>query len=109
MALSPTVLYRGQPGTTATALYTVADTSGKYALVKSIVIHNPTASAVGLALHSVASGDSAEDANKFFDAEIASGDTVMIEGVFVLGQDETLNAIAGTADAVTVVVSGAVN
>lgn len=109
MALDPTVLYRGQPGATSTTLYTVTNTAGKFAIVKNIMIHNPTAGAVGLELYSVASGGSAADANKFFDATIAVGDTVMIDLSMVLVQNETLRAIAGSAASITLIVSGVAN
>jgi hypothetical protein len=107
--LLPTVLYRGQPGDTSTTLYTVTDTSGKYAIVKNIFIHNASEDEQSIALHSVASGGSASDANKFFDGTLDAGKTVMIDASLVLVQNETLRAIAGAATSVTVIVSGVAN
>lgn len=107
--LLPAVLYRGQPGATSTTLYTVTNTAGKYAIIKNIVVHNPTADIESIELYSVASGGSAADANQFFGAEIEAGETVMFDLSMVLGQNETLRAVAGSASSITVIVSGVVN
>ncbi len=107
--LVPTCLYRGQPGSSSTTLYTVTDSADKYAIIKNIMIHNADSVARNLELYSVASGGSVAAANKFWDADIAAGETVQIDISMVLGRNETLRAIAGSASAVTLIVSGVIN
>jgi len=106
MALRPKVLYRGQPGTTDTLLYTAPSTNTFYTIVKTILIHNTTSVAVNIKLYTAPSGGTAADSNKFFDADIAANGTVMIDGSILLDFQETLRAIAGSANAITLNISG---
>lgn len=108
MALQPVCLYRGVPSSTGSTLYAVDDIPGKFAIIKSILIHNPTPVPGSVSLYSIASGDSSGADNQFFSGEIAAADTVMIDGLIVLGQDESLYGVTSN-DEITVIVSGVVN
>lgn len=108
--LTPTVLYRGQPASTTTTLYTVTNTVGKYAIIKNIMICNPTASAATISVASVASGGSESDANRFMkDVPVAAKTTIQMDVTLVLGQNESLRATASASTTLTVLVSGVIN
>lgn len=110
LVLVPTVLYRGQPAATTTTLYTVANTTGKYAIVKNILICNTTGATATLSLASVASGGSESDANRFVkNASISPYTTDFLDLVLVLGQNESLRATASAAATLTLIISGVVN
>lgn len=110
VTLTPKKLYKGQPGTTSTTLYTVANTVGKYAIVTHIAAANVTASAATLTMHAVPTGGSASGANMFIPGVSIPGFTVVFFDVaIVLEQDESLRALIGTASAITLTVSGVIN
>jgi hypothetical protein len=110
MALSPIVLYRGQPAATTTTLYTVANTAGKFALIKNITICNVTTTDATIHLANVPSGGSEADNNRFMkSASIPALSTVFLDLSMILGQNESLRATASAASTLTVVVSGVIN
>lgn len=110
MALAPAVLYRGQPGTSSTTLYTVTNTAGKYAILKHIAINNVTNNIVYISFANVASGGSESDANRFMkEVAVPANGFIYVDLTMVLGQNESLRATAGTASAITLIVSGVVN
>jgi hypothetical protein len=108
--LTPTVLYRGQPGNTTTTLYTVTNTAGKHAIVKNIMICNPTAAAATISVASVASGGSESDANRFLkDIPVGAKTTIQLDLSMVLAQNESLRATASASATLTVIISGVIN
>lgn len=108
--LTPTVLYRGQPANTSTTLYTVTNTSGKHAIIKNIMICNPTASAATISMASVASGGTEADNNRFLKTvSVAANTTLQFDMSMVLAQNETLRATASASTTLTVIVSGVIN
>lgn len=110
MALTPTLLYRGQPAATSTTLYTVTNVSGKYAIIKHISVCNTTASTATISIANVASGGTETDANRFVKtASVPGNTTVFYDLSMVMGQNESLRATASAATTFTVHVSGVVN
>lgn len=105
-AYEPKKLYRGQPGATATTLYTVP--VAKSCILKQVMVHNPTAGAVTIALNDVASGDTASDANQFFEALLAAGELVVLDLSDVLETGDFLSATASAAASITLIISGQV-
>lgn len=110
MPLAPSVLYRGQPGTSSTTLYTVTNTAGKYAIIKHITITNVTALPVYINLANVPSGGTESDANRFMKNTVVPAEGfIYVDLSMILGQNESLRATAGTASAITILVSGVTN
>jgi len=110
LSLVPTVLYRGQPANTTTTLYTVTNSASKFAIVKNIMICNPTASSATISMASVASGGSESDANRFMkDLTVAAKTTLQFDLSMILGQNESLRATASASTTITVIVSGVIN
>lgn len=98
-------LYQGQPGTTATLLYTVpASTDIK---VTEILLCNTTGSAATFSLSAVASGGTAGDTNRLMAGlSLAANETVIFELATYLTTGGFLSALQGTSGAITVTVSG---
>lgn len=110
MALAPVVMYRGQPTTSSTTLYTVTNTAGKYAIIKNIVVCNVTASSATIHFANVNSGGTESDSNRFMrSATVAGFSTLFIDLSMALGQNESLRATASASTTLTVVVSGVAN
>lgn len=110
MALSPTVMYRGQPNTSSTTLYSVANTAGKYAIVKQVVVCNVTGNAATISMATVPSGGSELDNNRFLkDAVVLPNTTVVFDFSLVLGRNESVRASASAANTLTVTISGVAN
>lgn len=107
MALTPKNLYRGQPGTSNTTLYTAPNTVGKYAIVKEVIACNTDSVDRSLWFFSVASGGSASTNNVILDtANVPAKTTVFFEMSTVLAQNESIQAKASSAATITLTVSG---
>jgi hypothetical protein len=101
--VTPKRLYLGQPGTSATTLYTVpANTT---TILKSIVMTNTTGTAATVTIG--INGTAA--ANQIVPAvSVGANDTKIVDGVnIILNTGDTLQALQGTASAITLVISGA--
>jgi hypothetical protein len=110
MAMTPTLLYRGQPASTTTTLYTVTNTAGKFAIIKHISVCNTTAAAATISFANVASGGSESDANRFLkDISVPAKTTVFFDLSMVMGQNESLRATASASTTFTVHASGVIN
>lgn len=105
MPYTPKKLYTGQPGTTATTLYTApASTS---TIVKNILICNTTASAATITLSFVASGGSAGATNRIMSAlEVTANNTVAFDLSGVLATGDFISALQGTSGALTLHITG---
>lgn len=109
-ALTPTLLYRGQPAATSTTLYTVTNTAGKYAIIKSITVCNVTAAAATISFANVASGGSETDANRFLKTiSVPANTTIFYDMSMVMEQNASLRATASASTTFTVIVSGVIN
>lgn len=110
MAYTPTRLYTGQPGTTITTLYTVP--ASTRVIVRQIIVANTTGTAATFTLHLVPnSGGSvgtAAAANAIATAvSVAANSTTYLEVRQVLGAaNDTIQALQGTASALTFAISG---
>lgn len=98
-------LYRGQPGTTNTTLYTVpASTSVK---LGSIVVCNTTSTAATLTLSVAATGGTAGATNQILSAyTIRPNDTITIDSSVYMDAAGFIAGLQGTAAALTVTISG---
>lgn len=98
-------LYQGQPGTTATTLYTVpAATDVK---VTEVVFCNTSGATATVTLSAIASGGTAGATNRLFNAlDVASNETVVVELATYLTAAGFLSAQQSTSGAITVTVSG---
>lgn len=102
---TPKKFYTGQPGTTATTLYT-APASTK-SIIKNIIVCNTTANAANLTISLVPSGGSASAANRIMSSlNINAYDTVPVDLSGVLDTGDFLSAQQGTSSALTVHISG---
>lgn len=106
------ILYSGQlAATTATSIYTVP--TGKTAKIASATICNTTAAtvAVSVSLHKV--GDTPDGTHRVISGySLAGGDTLSLKDYLsgaMLGEGEAVSVTAGTANAVDVVLTGAVS
>jgi hypothetical protein len=103
---TPKEFYIGQPGTTATTLFTVP-VSTTY-IVKCINICNTTSSAATITVNKVASGGSASAANRMLSSlNINANDTVMIDNIsWTMTAGQFISALQGTSSALTIYFSG---
>lgn len=106
------ILYSGQlAATTATSIYTVP--AGKTAKIASATVCNTTAAAVAVSvsLHKV--GDTSDGTHRVISGySLAGGDTLSLKDYLsgaMLGEGEAVSVTAGTANAVDVVLTGAVS
>jgi hypothetical protein len=107
MANTPKNLYRNQPGTAYSTLYTVP--ASTTTLVKSLVLHNTTATDATVTLNFIASGGTVGLTNQLIDYTVTAKDTVTIaeDGVFeVLNEGSTIQGKQGTSAAITVSING---
>ncbi|MCL8207180.1 MAG: hypothetical protein K6V97_03780 [Actinomycetia bacterium] len=121
MAVSPAAtgsyrqLYQGQPGTSAATLYTApasdANVPSPYAtaILNEIVLCNTTSSAATITLYVVPSGGTAGAATAIISGfSVAAKDTVVLTGLrTAIPPSGTIQGVQGTANAITVTISGA--
>jgi hypothetical protein len=102
---TPKKLYTGQPGTTATTLYTAP--ASTTTIIKNIIICNTTATDATLTLSLVPSGGSAGTTNRIMSAlVIKANDTVAMDLSGLLSTGDFISALQGTSAALTVHISG---
>jgi hypothetical protein len=106
------ILYSGQLSTTtATAVYTVP--SGKTVKVAQGSICNTSTAAVLVSVSLLKSGDTADGTHAVISGySLAAGDTLALKdylGSAMLAEAEAISVTAGTANAVDVVITGAVS
>lgn len=107
MSLTPKKLYQGQLTTTNSALYTVANTTGKFTIVRSIIAVNTDSNARQLLVCAVPSGGTAGATNMLLDqVSVPAGATLTFDVIFVLGQNESVNAKCDAGSVMTVTISG---
>lgn len=106
MPYTPKMMYSGQPGTTATTLYTVP--ASTTAIVKKINICNTTASDATITINFVASGNAVSAANRVTSSlTITANSTVPIDQMSdVIATGGFISATQGTASAITLYISG---
>jgi kynurenine formamidase len=105
LTTTPKRLYVGQPGTSLGTLYTVP--ANTKTIVKNIILTNTTGTAANVTIHFVPNGGSADATNKIISSyTVNTNDTVVIDLSSVLETGDTIQAIQGTANAITVYVSG---
>lgn len=110
----PTRLWQAQPGTAVTTRYTAPGyasgspyTAGPTALVRRLIVCNPTAAAVAYTLYLVPSGGTAGVANALMSAvSIAAGQTQIFDLEQELNPGDFLADLASVAAALTVTISG---
>lgn len=97
--------YIGQPGTTATTLYT--SPASTKAIIKYIKICNTTANDATITISIVPSGGSASASNRIFSTfTIKPYDTVPLDTGDVLETGDFISALQGTSGAITIMISG---
>jgi hypothetical protein len=105
MAYTPKRLYIGQPGTAISTLYTVP--ASTKTIVKNITLTNTTASDATVTVNFVPSGGIAGVANRIISTHtVTANNTTIIDLSAVLETGDTIQALQGTANAVTVYISG---
>lgn len=98
-------LYTGQPGTSATTLYTAP--ASTTTIIKNIIICNTTASAASLTLSLVPSGSAAGTTNRIMSAlSINANDTVAMDLSGVLATGDFISGLQGTSSALTIHIAG---
>ncbi len=111
---TPDRLWQDQPGTAATTRYTAPGyasgspyVAGPTALVRRIIVCNPTAGAVDYTLYLVPTGGTAGAANAIFSAiSIAAGQTQIFDLEQDLNPGDFMADLASVAASLTVTVSG---
>ena len=105
MSYEEAELYRGQPGTSDTLLYTVPGATT--AVVASIVVTNTTGSAATLTL-ALDAGGAITAANTVLAEEIIPANKTLPSVPLreVLSAGDTIRALQGTASALTVHIAG---
>lgn len=102
---TPKKLYTGQPGTTATTLYTAP--ASTYTLVKNIILCNTTTSDAKVSVSFVPSGGSAGVTNRIMsDLNVKANDTVAMDLSGFLATGDFISAVQVTSGAVTLHVTG---
>lgn len=102
---TPKKFYTGQPGTTATTLYTAP--ASTTSIIKNIIICNTTANAATLTVSLVPSGGSAAASNRIMSTlNINANDTVAMDLSGVLATGDFISALQGTSTALTVHITG---
>lgn len=88
-------------------IYTAPNIVGIATVVKAIKIANPTASAVTVKLHHVPNGGSATDANVILPTmSVDANGVAEFDGALILGQNETIRAVASAATSLTISLYG---
>ena len=102
------VLYRGQPGTSDTLLYTSPNFPGARTEVARIVVANTDSSARTFRIHAVPKGGSSTTSNALFYDVSQAGNATTVHDVrgLVLEEGEMLRAQQGTADKICLTVTG---
>jgi len=103
MADVPIRLYLGQPGTTATTIYTAPATVGSYVVVRGVHIANATTAAATITL---GIGGVTAAVAFYFNVSVPASGALDWTGMLVLAPGETVQSIQGTALALTVTASG---
>lgn len=111
---TPDRLWQAQPGTAATTRYTAPGyasgspyAAGPTALVRRMIVCNPTAAAVTYTLYLVPSGGTAAAANALCSAvSIAAGQSQIFDWEQDLNPGDFLADLASAAASLTVTVSG---
>lgn len=106
MAYAPKQLYQGQPGTSATTLYTVGE--GETTILKEIVLCNTDGEGTSLVSVSIVpKGGSPSDANRIVQAWPVPPRMTLVAQFSTVFEDEAfLSAEQTEEDAVTLTVSG---
>ena len=107
MALTPALLYEGQPGTTDGTLYTVSATAGSFVIVKEILINNVTGADATISL--ARNGTAATAGNCIYAYTLTiPANTLVPLGTFstVLNASDTLHGLQGISGALVVTISG---
>lgn len=112
---SPRQLYQGQPGTSIGTLYTSPAVSANVtapsatAYINEIIIANVTAAAATIRIHLVPNAGAASVTNAlYYDISIPANDTKILSGLSTkMGAVSTIQALQGTASAITLTISGA--
>jgi hypothetical protein len=103
--INRTVLYRGQPTTSNTTLYTVPGSTD--AKIASITICNTTTTAATLTLSVVQSGGTAGVTNQIMAAySVPASATVIIDSSVYMNTGDFVAGLQGTTSALTVTISG---
>lgn len=100
-------MYFGAPGTSNGTLYTAPGSTNTTpaAVVRNIHVCNTTTTAATLTL--ALNGTSATAANCFLKAFAVPPNGLLVENLnIVLNETDTIQALQGTADALTVLISG---
>jgi hypothetical protein len=99
-------LYAGQP---SDALATIYTSDNVYTTITAATAFNGSGGAETVDIHIVASGGTATDANKVYEAlSLADGETKGLQFLVghTLGRGDTIRAVASTADTVALRLSG---
>ena len=105
MAFAPIRLYQGQPGTSATTLYTVP--SGKKVILKQIHVCNVTGTDANFTLSLVPSGGSQSNNNRLFASFNVPANGVFVEDFNqVMNSRDFLSGLQSTSGAITLTISG---
>lgn len=114
MAYTPRMIYQGQPGTDedALTLRPFGDTSvpaNTKVILKQIILANTSSASATVAISLVPSGGTAGAANRIVpDVSVGANSVVTIDLSQVMEPGDFLSAVQGTAEAVTVTISGVV-
>ena len=102
---TPKKLYTGQPGTSASTIYTAP--ASTTTIIKNILICNTTTSAATVTLNLVASAGSAAASNRILSTyNVNASDTVAIDLSGVLATGDFISAVQGTSSALTLHITG---
>lgn len=106
MAITGKVLYRGQPGTTESTLYTVP--ASTTTVITGIVLANTTATDATVSLSVVPSGGTAGAANRILEGvTVSAKSSFFIDGLSLpMATGDFISGLQGTAGAITVTISG---
>lgn len=105
MAAIPKRLYIGQPSTSLGTLYTVP--ANTKTIVKQIILSNTTGTDATVTLHFVPNGQTAGNENKIFSTlTVTANNTGIFDLSAVLEAGDTIQAVQGTANAITIHISG---
>ena len=110
---TPTRLYQGQPAAAVATIVSAPNNTainpapGATAIVKTMVICNPTAAAVTFTLYLVPKGAAAAAANALYSAlSVAANSTVVQDLEQYMLEGDFLAALASAAASLTVTISG---
>ncbi|MCY9591440.1 hypothetical protein [Paenibacillus chitinolyticus] len=105
MINTPKRLYVNQPGMTVSTAYTVPALTTT--IVKNIHIANNTAAVSTVTIHLVPNGQTATNANKIIACyPVKPNDSISVDLSSVLHSGDTIQVSQGTANAISVYISG---